>query len=51
MSNQIKLPKFNLGKVRAGVRPGKVQENDKVKKETQRYPKHRKKWHDIAWCD
>jgi hypothetical protein len=44
MNIQIQLPKIQLGAVRAGVRPGKVEQSDKVKQKNQRHPKHRKNW-------
>lgn len=38
----MKLPKFNLGKIRAGIRPGSVIIDKKTKEKVSRKKKHKK---------
>ena len=46
MKIQIEIPQKPLGKIRAGVRPGRVEIDSKTKQDLNRRPKHQKKWWD-----
>lgn len=46
MRIQMEIPQKSLGKIRSGVRPGRVETDAKTKQNLSRRPKHQKRWQD-----